>query len=71
MIDNLLKTYDEQRYRFRHDETVSIVVWKLDTLVDRIHELEAENADLRERVADLEQELELKKYEMLDLMERC
>lgn len=50
MIDNLLKTYDEQRYRFRHDETVSIVVWKLDALVDRIRELQAENSDLKNQL---------------------
>lgn len=49
MIDNLLKTYDEQRYRFHHNETVSIIVWKLDALVDRIRELEAELKVYREK----------------------
>ena len=52
MVDNLLNTYDEQRHRFHHNETVSIIVWKLDALVDRIRELEAENNHLK-RTADL------------------
>lgn len=49
MVDNLLKTYDEQRHRFHCDETVSIIVWKLDALVDRIRELESELEVYREK----------------------
>lgn len=65
MINNLLKTYDEQRYRFHHNETVSIVVWKLDTLVDRIRELETENQTLQKQVQELEKALiELVKIEV-------
>lgn len=55
MVDNLLNTYDEQRYRFHHNETVSIIVWKLDALVDRIRELEAENTSLREEIRVLKE----------------
>ena len=49
MIDNLLQMYDEQRYRFHHDEEVHIVVKDLDALVDRIRKLESELEVCREK----------------------
>lgn len=51
MIDNLLHNYDEQRHRFHHNETVHIVVWKLDALVDRIRELERQRDMLADKLA--------------------
>ena len=57
MIGKLLKMYDEQRHNFHADEETSIIVWKLDALIERIRELEAENAELRNRVADYSGEI--------------
>ena len=52
MIEKLLKRYDEQRHNFHADEETSIIVWKLDTLIERIRELEAENAELKRQLQE-------------------
>lgn len=38
MIEKLLKMYDERRHNFHADKETSIIVWKLDALIERIRD---------------------------------
>lgn len=51
-IEDVLKTYDENRHKFHFEEETTVHVWKLDLFVERIRELEAENADLKNKLRD-------------------
>lgn len=50
MIDNILNTYEENRHTFHPEEETTVHVWKLDLLIGRIRELQAENARLKKQI---------------------
>ena len=55
MIDAILRSYDENRRHFESDdELVLVEVWKIDALVNRIRELEAQVHSLEHDIMFLE-----------------